>query len=292
MSTLRYFLLVFLTLPAAIFPGRGSDIKLFKLDAEDVYHLESDLKNGTPGEIGFHLTKARLLGPLYGNKDRALGFLLGYKFACVHWDQNSFFSQEKFHSLEFGINAMYGEFENWNLRGGISTVFDLCNGTVGSSNTQYKAMLWGVYDCSESLEFHIGFLGRMGLLDNRYLPILGLEWKPADDWILSLIFPLKVAVEYLANESWSVILRPRVQMERYRLSASESGSSSRGFVEYRNYGGEVAMQYRQDETWNVKLFGGWCGGGSVKIWDSAGNNGMKRKFDSGPHVGGSGSLRF
>jgi hypothetical protein len=289
---LRHLLLILVILPAAIFPGYGSDVKLFNLDVEDIHHFKADLQNGTPGKIGFHLTNMRLRGPLYGNKDRALGFLLGYKFAGIDWDQNSFFSQENFHNLEVGLQVMCRDFEDWNLRAGISTVFDLCNGNIGSSNTLYKAMLWGVYDYSETIDFHVGLLGKVGLLDNSFLPLLGLEWKPSEDWILSLVFPLKMGVEYLITDNWSVILRPRFQRDRHRLSANESGLSSRGFFEYRNYGGEIAVKYREHETWNVILFGGWSAGGSIKTWDSAGNNGMKNKFDSGPHIGASGNLRF
>ena len=288
---LRNSLFAFIIFPVALFSGYSSDVKLFKLDVEDVHHFKSDLEEGTPGDIGFHLTKVRLRGPLYGNKDRALGFLLGYKFSVLSWDENPFFSQEDFHNLELGIQTMRRDFEHWTLRGGVSTVFDLCNGNIGSSNTLYKGMIWGVYDYSENLDFHVGLLGKVGLHDDSILPILGLEWKPSEDWIVSLVFPLKMRVEYFINESWSVILRPRVQMNRYRLSSDEA-VNPRGFFEYRNYGGELAVKYKEGETWNAILFGGWCGGGSIKVWDSAGNNGDKRKIDPGPHIGASGILNF
>jgi hypothetical protein len=291
MNILRNSLFFLVILPLTLFPGYASAVKLFKLSLEDTYYFKTNLEKGTPGEIGLHLTNARLRGPLYGNSDRALGFLLGYEVSNIDWDKNVFFSQEDFHNLELGIQLMCRDVEHWQLRGGISGVFDLDNGSIGSSNTLYKGMLWGIYDYSKSLDFHLGLLCWTGLLDNNIFPILGWDWRASEHWIVSLVFPLKIGIEYLVDDRWSVILRPRVEINRHQLSENEQ-TNPRGFFEYRNFSGELAIKYEKNETWNAIFFGGWCGGGSIQVWDSARNNADKREFNSGPHIGASGTLNF
>jgi hypothetical protein len=288
MPLLNRFFLLLTTLCLTALPTYGLAVKLFKLDVKSIYNVETKFKNRASGKIEFNITEAKLRGPIYGNKHRALGFTVGYKIS--HIDQSSFFSQKAFHNLEFGLLGMCNDCGKWSIRGGTSILFDTCNGKVGSSNTVLRGILWGVYPYKQNVDFHVGALGRVGLLDNSFLPILGAEWKPSNDWTLSLVFPLKIAAQYHMNEKWSVILRPRIQRERYRLSGEEV--NSRGFFDYRNYGGELALSYKENKSWAVTLFAGWSGGGSIKIEDSSGRNSVKHKFDAGPHLGGEAALHF
>jgi hypothetical protein len=286
LSMLKHIFFLLILLPLTLFTKDSSGRKLFKLHVGNVYHSKVNFKEQSSDKIGFNLANMRLRGPLYGNKERSLGFIIGYKLA--HFDQAAFFDQKDFHLFKLGLEFMSRDFENWNIKGGISTSFDPRNSN--SDNSLHKGMVWGVYKYTESIDFHIGSLTRFGLKEKKALPIFGMEWKASDQCTLSFVFPVKVAVQHRLNEKWSLIVRPRFHQSRHKLSEDEN--ISKGFFEYQSLGGELAMKYKESDIWSAVFFAGWSANGSIKTWDSEGKNEAKHKFASGPHIGVSGNLSF
>lgn len=245
-------------------------------------------------EIGYQQGDIDISHTRVFNGCEGIGVGLGYDISRIGWNQNPFFSKQNFEFYNLTINGFTKRFNCWDIRGSLGGSFD----PQDFFSTDYSFLnlvLWGRYNFCNNVcpDFgvHFGFVGRCGTKQNRFLPILGFDYRMNNKWKLNVIYPVNMSAIYSLDDTWSVAFTGKIWNTRHRVAKSEA--LSRGIFEYKNAGAELSLNYDcgQFLSANVHL-GSTLGNGQLKILDSNNNLQRKNKFGAAAYVGGGFSFKF
>lgn len=201
---------------------------------------------------------------------------------------------KNFNNLNLSLNGFTKRWMNWDLRGGVVASIDTRTFNL-AENTLYTLTFWGRYNwCNYSypeLGFNFGLITQLGLEPNEVIPILGFDVMLRDDIRLNLIYPLKMSVEYLITDQWSIDLKGRIWDLQHRLQKDEV--VSKGFYQYRNTGVELGANFQVEPYFSANLhIGSTLGTGDLKVFDRSGKTVAHNKFKAAPYGGGEVVVRF
>ncbi|KIC72789.1 DUF6268 family outer membrane beta-barrel protein [Candidatus Protochlamydia amoebophila] len=232
------------------------------------------------------------LGMVFYNRptySEAANVAISYTETYLHWSENPWFDQDRFHTLSFSVGGVTKRLRNWFWRSQLDINYDTTGSSVNSQYLYYDLLLWGRYEYSQNFGFHIGFIGQTGMGLDKVYPILGADWQMSRNWKLNLVFPVNVSLEYTLNNQWSLAIAGRNFDIRHRVKKDESYGKS--LIRYQNIGAEFAVKYNTDFL-TANLHAGTTLGGKYRI--SNHNNHHPHHYNLRPsgYFGGEVDIKF
>lgn len=214
---------------------------------------------------------------------------VGYMNTRLVWPQNPFFNEHMFQTVTFSATGFTHRFCGWRWIGQVDINFDP-NYFSLSPYTYYNAILWGRYTYTDNINVHGGILIQTGMKIDRVFPIFGFDWTINDNWVLNLVFPVNISVDYIISKEWSVSLAGRFIDQRHRVSKDEP--LSRGLWKYKTAGVELGVDYEYNSWIKANVHAGEAFGTRLTI--SNRQNKHKRHFnlESAPYFGGEVAVNF
>jgi hypothetical protein len=254
----------------------------FGLNGHYLQGAPAEFKNGSVSgqKMGYREAHASLFTLLLPNCTETFALAVDYGQLGLLWEQNPYFGQSCFNSLEVGFLATTSRLTNWFLQAGFSDRFDPSHNFM-APYSRYSAQVWGRYASSEKLGWHIGALTQFGLKKINLWPIVGIDYTPSEHWKIRLVYPTDIAVVCSFDRHWSLALAGRFFNSRYRASKGEPLAS--GIFQYRNVGSELVLHYHWQALF-VKAFFGSSWHGMLQILKSNGN--QAAEYDLRPAVYG------
>lgn len=227
---------------------------------------------------------------VYYDKCRKEGISLeaGYSYFNLDWHQNPYFSEDDFNMVSVGVNFFTQRAFKWDWRAAFKMNLNPSHMDLQKYVT-WDMLVWGRYELATDWGFHAGVLALTGMKIDRVYPILGVDWRINDQWKVNAIFPMNFSVIYTVDCNWSVALASRFWDVRQRVGAGEN--LSRATWEYRNFGGELAVNYHNDGL-NLNVHAGYTTGGRLNIADRHKHHTKRIKFDGAPYVGAEAGYNF
>lgn len=212
---------------------------------------------------------------------------LNYQATKIAWEHNPWFAQQRFDTFSLSLAGFSKRYSKWELRG----QFDL---NIESKQWQwdytfYNLLGWGRYEYSPCVGVHIGAIIQAGINMNRIYPIIGMDWRFADQWKFAFVFPLDMSLTYSYNEYLSVILAGRVFDSRHKVSKHDSHHG--GTVRYRNLGTELAIKYENCYL-IANIHAGYTFEGQLRIADRNDNHAHHYNLKSAPYAGAEIVVKF
>lgn len=240
------------------------------------------------GDLTYSEVEATLNYIFYHNPCEGLYATAGYDVSNLDWNDNLFFRKKRFDTAIFALGAYTGRFSNWfwntNASINIDTDHFNCN-----DYTTYDAMLWGRYAFREDIGLHIGVLALLGMDIHHIYPIIGFDWAFQKNWVLNVVFPTNISLNYLYNCTWSFELAGRFWDSRHRVGKNEP--LRKGLFNYRNYGAEFAIHYDSGCV-SANLHGGYTFAGSLTVANEDYKNRRRIDLDPAPYFGGEFLMHF
>lgn len=219
----------------------------------------------------------------------ALFLAVGYSHQKIDWDENPYFDQDEFDTASLAIRFYSNRLKDWVWQGQIAINGDIEHYDFGRY-TNYDLLLWGKYEWSCNFNLHAGFFMETGMRIDRIYPIIGFDWKFADDWMLNAVFPTNISLEYTYDCNWTAALAMRFFDVRHRVGEDEP--LPRALVAYRNSGTELSVTYLWDPYLEANLHAGWTLGGKLRISDKLNHHPKHFKLDSSGYFGGEMIVKF
>jgi hypothetical protein len=190
----------------------------------------------------------------------AANVAIGYTGTYLHWSENPWFDQDRFHTVTFTLGGASKRLRDWFWRGQIDINYDTSGGSVSSQYFYYDLLLWGRYEYCKQIGFHVGLIAQTGMNLDRVYPILGADWQMSKNWKLNLVFPVNVSLEYALNDQWGLALAGRNFDIRHRAKKDEGKS----LIRYQNIGAEFAIRYNANLL-TANIHAGTTLGGRCRI---------------------------
>lgn len=184
---------------------------------------------------------------------------VGYSYTTFDWKQNPFFRERHFNYISFELGASTKRILGWLWQANVSMNIDSNNFTNVQNYANYDLLLWGRYNISSCVGYHVGFLGFTGMRVNKVWPIFGFDWTISRKWKLNAIYPINISLVYTITDKLTASLAGRAFFNRYRLGRKEV--LSQGIFEYRNTGAEFALNYDCTARIKLNVHGGYTFGG-------------------------------
>lgn len=213
---------------------------------------------------------------------------LGYQNTLLNWDENPFFDRDLYHNgyLSFGVKHEPSPCWTWQAEVSVNVDLEI----FGDHSTLFLYGGWGRFEFNDSLSTSVGFIGRSGIHQDRFWPVIGFEYNINDKWAINCIYPVNLSVIYNINSSFSLAVVAHVINNRHRIGPNEPLSN--GIWEYRNTGVELALKYEMDPILSANIHIGVLAQGDLKITNP--NDKHPTYLDSAPtgYAGAAASVRF
>lgn len=218
-------------------------------------------------------------------------FTAGYNYVNLNWAQNPYFRQKDFCNLTLAVGGISKRFDKWLWRTQFLSNMNLDHMNLNMYLT-WDLLLWGRYKYSENLSTHIGLYTWLGMKVNRFIPILGVDWRVNLKWKLNAVFPVNMSLVYHINDSWSLALAVRALSSRNRVGLHENVRE--GIYLYQSAGGEVNLRYKNEDWFPVEAHAhvGYNFGGKLKVSNRHYRHTKTFHVGVAPYAGGEISARF
>lgn len=218
------------------------------------------------------------------------GALVGLGYTNVHlvWDENPYFTQHTFQTVNINLGAFSQRLCNWEWKA--LAVVNMNTAYWDCYYINYDLTLYGRYTYTENFGIHCGLIIQTGMKMDRVYPIIGIDWQINDDWRLDLVFPIDMSLSYYLTKEWSVALAARFFDFRNRVNKHEDISMA--VVRYQSSGAEFAIQYDNDQNLTGTLHAGMILGGHIRIADRHNEHPKRLKFKTAPYGGANIAFRF
>lgn len=214
---------------------------------------------------------------------------LSYTLSKIGWHDNPFFDKELFKTITLSFGGFTKRVCRWLWRGQVSINVD-ADHIDFSEYAYYDFLLWGRYEWCRDIGLNIGFIGQTGMKVDRVYPILGIDWQVCKKWKLNLVFPVNISAVYEFADHWSVAVAARVFDSLHRVS--KYANVPKAVIEYRNSGGEIALNYDLDHKVKANIHAGTTFGGQLKLANRHYKHHRRFNFDAAPYIGGEAVVRF
>ncbi len=187
---------------------------------------------------------------------------LSYTYATFDWKQNPYFEDNHFNTVCFELGFATKRITNWLWQANVSMNQDTDFMNVGRYAT-YDFLLWGRYNWSRNVGYHVGFLAFTGMNINKVWPLIGFDWVINRKWKLNAVYPVNISLVYQVNKNFSAALAGRAFFNRYRVGRHEALPEA--IFEYRNTGAEFALNYDWLPRISMNVHAGRTFGGQIRI---------------------------
>lgn len=235
---------------------------------------------GSKATMAFYYDACNLEGAVAG---------IGYTYTHLGWDDNPYFDQEDFNTVNFYLEGFSGRLNNWFWKGQFMLNINAEYFNINQYAT-YDLLLWGRYNYCDNLGLNIGFLAQTGMKIDRVFPVLGVDWQMKKDWKINLVFPVNISAVYAIDECWSLAAVGRMFDSRQRVG--KKANIPRGIFEYRNVGVELALNYACNSYITANVHAGSTLGGSLRIAERHRHHKHRLKLESAGYFGGKVELSF
>lgn len=214
---------------------------------------------------------------------------LGYNRTNIHWKQNVFFEQSIFNTATLAINAQTSRMCNWNWKGKLAWNMDIDHFDIEEYST-WDCFIWGRNNYTNNVGLHIGIIALTGMKIDHVYPIIGFDWILSERWKLNAVFPVDMAVIYVADPNWSFNLRFRAFQTRNRTGKHEE--HSKALVQYFNTGLELGADYGLGDSIQANIHVGETLGGRLRISNKQNKHPRRFKFKPSPYIGATIMVRY
>jgi hypothetical protein len=227
---------------------------------------------------------------VYYNKDCKEGIILGagYSHTFFDWNKNLYFDRTVFDEASLSVTAFSQRLCNWLWQAQFVVNWET-HFSDFTDYSNYDLFLWGRYEYTCDVNLHAGFYAQTGMKIDHIYPIIGFDWTINDQWKLNCVFPFNLSIEYKYDQNWTALIAGRLFDVRYRVGKNEP--LSKGLLEYRNKGVELAVNY-ESKYFSGNIHGGYTFGGKFIISNKNHKHKKHFNFDSSPYAGGEISLKF
>lgn len=219
------------------------------------------------------------------NPTNTLTGQVGYSYMKFDWDENPRFRQDNFNFATASLAWVASGFGKWRLISDLGFSVNAQNFDFGKTAVYY-GLIWGRYHYSNTLGLHLGAFGYTGVENQFALPILGIDYRFRERWVLTAIFPLDLSLTYAITEHWSASVAYATfgGPYGYPIRARHGiGPFKDPIFELFSQGAELDFEYRYKHIF-FGLGGGWNFGGWIDIRNSHNHHGKQYDFNSAPYA--------
>ena len=212
---------------------------------------------------------------------------LAYTLTYLNWHENPYYDQNHFDTLSINLSAFTSRLENWFWR----TQFSINMNTQEWSLpfTNYDWLVWGRYEYCKDVGLHFGFWAQTGMRMDRVYPIVGFDWKISEKWMLNVVYPVNISLQYSITDRWYVSLAGRAFDSRQRLK--KRSAYHKALIRYQNTGAELLLGYTSANiTGNIHV--GTTLGGKYRIADSHNHHAENLCLGASAYAGGEVDVSF
>jgi len=149
---------------------------------------------------------------------------------------------------------------------------------------------WATYAYLPCLSMSAGFIGRSGLRQDKFWPVLGFEWNINSQWEIHAVYPVNISVLYRPIKPLAIGLTTRFINSRHRLNKDDIIPS--GILEYRNAGEELGITYSPAPFFSINGHVGYMFRPDLQISNTWGEVLTDLKADGSFYAGGNILFRF
>lgn len=242
--------------------------------------------------LQFATSEVEISAVFYHNPCYEEGASIGisYSLSRIDWRRNHLFDQKDFDEVCLTLGFSSNRVCDWNWQAQLTANFDNLKCWSFNDYMNYDMLLWGRYEYNKCLGINIGFLAMTGMKIDHVYPIIGIDWQWSSKWKLNLVFPVNISLVYNFNKAWSASLGARLFYERHRLDRDEV--LSKGLIEYRTFGGELAINYNPKEWLSANIHAGYDMGGKFKTANRNYNFKHNYNLEGAPYAGGELDIAF
>lgn len=268
-----------------ILPSSAETTSPFNLSVRFDGVQSTEIKKGyfKKDDVRFAEGEVELGMVFYYDKDYKEGAqaAVSYTSTLLEWKNNPWFEQDRFNTFTLSLAAFTERLHKWFWRAQLNINIDANNCNIGDYGF-YDLLLWGRYEFCKNVGVHLGFIAQTGMRMDRVYPIFGFDWKISNNWKLSLVFPVNMALEYTLNSCWSVALAARTFDFRHRVGKHQC--HARWLVRYQNTGAELAVNYKNSRL-SANIHAGYALGGKVTISTPTNNHPRHYRLEAAPYAG-------
>jgi hypothetical protein len=210
---------------------------------------------------------------------------LSYQWNRLHLQHNPYFSQDNINTASIILSAFTKRVCDWKWTAQVSFNFDNLEYWDFNHYMNYDVFLWGRYTYCQNLGLHAGLYVQTGMKVDRVYPIVGVDWKINDSWMINAIFPMNVSVIYTINCEWNIALAGRFFDQIHRVKKDEPVPMA--VWHYQASAVELAANYMPYKWLTANVHAGSTVGGTLKITNShyESHPRARLKLDPAPYVG-------
>lgn len=240
------------------------------------------LEHHQPGKVGYAEGEFDLMYTQKITDCEGITGIVGVDTVYLDFTRNPYFRKKEFSSIDVGFLGYTTRVNRWLWQVGSAAQISLDYGTIGGRYTRYTVMAWGQYTYTKTINLHAGFYAFYNLRKNKVYPIIGFDWQPSKHWILNMVFPMNVSVNYIFNPCLSLGVAWLPIWSRHRVGKDEP--DSRGIWENRDNGVQLVLNYVTPSL-IASVYAGQALGGTLKIMDQTGRIATFFKYKSSPYAG-------
>lgn len=214
---------------------------------------------------------------------------LGYLYTDFQWKHNPFFRRNHFNYASVALGFATKRVTNWLWQASVAMNQDTDHLNVGKY-ANYDILLWGRYNWSRCVGYHVGFLAFTGMNINKVWPVIGFDYEFSRKWKLNGVYPMNISLVYRLNQNFSAALAGRAFYNRYRVGAHERVREA--IFEYLNSGAEFALNYECSSRIKLNAHAGRTFGGEIRISNKYHHHVRHLDIDSAFYFGGSLDFSF
>ncbi|MDB2613807.1 hypothetical protein N9Y92_01450 [Chlamydiales bacterium] len=220
--------------------------------------------------------------------DLAYSLAVGYQNTLFRWKDNPLFNTDYFNNGYLAVGVRYQDCDAWTFQAEVTGNIDL--NLLGSRSSLLFVAGYGRYAVNEYIGTSVGIITRSGIHDHKIWPIIGIDIQLPPKWSINILYPTNLSVIYNMTSNWSLAVVGRIINTRHRLDSNDMNPD--GIIQYRNWGGEFALNYQCAPIFNASLFAGYLTHGDLVTSNFEDKGSTHYKLNPTPYVGASASLRF
>lgn len=262
-------------------------------DYDSIFPASVDTPPFTGSRVGYGEGNFIISGTRLFSRGSGVNAGIGYTKLGLFWNENPFFHEENFDSLDFSLNGFWDCWNCLEIKGGGS--FSLQTNEWEWGYTYGLLTGWGRY-IVRSLAYgeigvNLGVTSRIGLQKGFIYPVAGIDFRPRKHIKVNLVFPIDMAIIYELTEMWSIDLTGRFWNTRRRLNKNEV--VPKGYFDYLNSGLQLGVNFSCDPYAFANLHvGTTLGADEFRIADAQDNEVEKLRLKPTPYLGGRVWVRF
>lgn len=243
------------------------------------------------GHIRFSHMEAQFDALVWYNScyEEGLTLGLGYEYTKLNWNHNPYFKRQRYDTAVLNATVFTHRLCDWYWIASFGMNADVDKSNF-SDYTTWDLTLWGRYQYTQNMNLHAGIYAETGMKLDLVLPIVGFDWSFCENWKLSAVFPVNMALVCTLDEIWTVSLAGRVFSDRHR--AGQKGAEPKAVWRYSSAGAEVAVNANFCGCLTGNIHGGYDFGGRLKIANRHTEHSKRFRFNGAPYFGASLKINF